>query len=159
MFDMDTESPRIPSAFPKSPAPLRSRPSASSSTLVTNPSPALAVPKASSAPGIVPGVPPLEPLIPYDVVDAPTQRLYAVGVFVLLQAWKGYDVGQLYAGDVDSVSELGFCIKWLLMDGCFFWFLPLLRIPWLTLSQSVTLGLIGAFSALDIILSLRYQVY
>jgi nucleoporin POM152 len=93
-----------------------------------------------------------------DVVDAPTQRLYAVLVFVILQAWKFYDIASLYAAEGDSITELGFCLKWLLLDGCFFWFLPLLRIPWLTFTPTFTLCAISSLSVLDIFLSLKYQI-
>lgn len=118
----------------------------------TNPKP------TDPSPSIVqtPATPP--PLIPEDVIDAPTQRLYAVAVFVLLQAWKFYDIARLYAADGDSISELWFCVKWLVLDGCFFGFLPILRIPWLHFAPMFTLCAIATFSVMDIFVSLKYQI-
>jgi nucleoporin POM152 len=49
-------------------------------------------------------------------------------------------------------------MKWLVLDACFFYLLPLLRIPWLCFNQAFTLGAIATFAALDIALCLKYNV-
>ena len=98
------------------------------------------------------------PLISFEIADAPTQRFYAVIIFLALQLWKLWDLTALYANEGDSVSELWFCMKWVALDGVFFWFLPVLRIPWLTFSQTFTLSAIAVFSLANILLSLKYFV-
>lgn len=166
---MGDETPRLPSSFPRSPSTVvRSRRhlpptphgrvpphrigdlAERSSTTDTKPNPPPDILQNPTGP--------LPPVIPLDAVDAPTQRLYAVGLFVLLQAWKFYDIAGIYTTDGDSISELWFCSKWLVLDGCFFWFLPLLRIPWLTFTPNFTLCTIAILSVFDIFLSLKYQV-
>lgn len=163
---MATGTPRLPSSYPETPAPsVRQRRAPSPVRQPQLPQPSFQARYAaasSTKPGTPPSVlqtpPPLQPLISTDVVDAPTQRLYAVAIFMLLQAWKLYDIARLYAAEGDSISELWFCMKWLVMDGCFFWFLPLLRIPWLTFTPTFTLIAIAALSVVDIIVSLKYQL-
>jgi nucleoporin POM152 len=164
---MSTGTPRLNSAFPETPVaapPLRQRRGNSPARVGSVKQPLFA-PKApttnpkptDSSPSIVQTSDP-PPLIPEDVIDAPTQRLYAVAVFVLLQAWKFYDIARLYAADGDSISELWFCVKWLVLDGCFFGFLPILRIPWINFNTMFTLCAIATFSVMDIFISLKYQL-
>jgi nucleoporin POM152 len=172
---MGDETPQLPSSFPRSPSaimrsrrPLPPSPtpqghalphSVGVSAMATASSLAVGSRSNVSPPSIIQtSTASLPPVIPLEAVDAPTQRLYAVGLFVLLQAWKFYDIARLYATDGDSISELWFCLKWLIIDGCFFWFLPLLRIPWLTFTPNFTLCTIAFLSVLDILLSLKYQV-
>ncbi|PWW80579.1 hypothetical protein C7212DRAFT_290383 [Tuber magnatum] len=171
---MSDETPRIPSSFPRSPATIRARRAPPSPSPPIRASPPRSVgatgsasvtstlatgPRTSAPPSIVQtGDVTLPPLISLDTLDAPTQRLYAVGFFVLLQAWKFYDIARLYTTDGDSISELWFCSKWLVLDGCFFWFLPLLRIPWLTFTPNFTLRTIAIFSVVDIFFSLKYEI-
>lgn len=160
---MDT--PRIPSSYPETPSELRQRRAPSPNRPGTVPQPSFqsryataANPKPKTPPSVLQAPLTLQPLISTDVVDAPTQRLYAVAIFILLQAWKLYDIARLYAAEGDSISELWFCMKWLVMDGCFFWFLPLLRIPWLTFTPTFTLFAIAILSVVDIVVSLKYQL-
>ena len=153
---MSDETPKIPASFPKSPATNRARrapPSPTPQARAPPPHSATAPPSLVQTRDVS-----LPPLVSLDTLDAPTQRLYAVGFFVLLQAWKFYDIARLYTIDGDSISELWFCSKWLVLDGCFFWFLPLLRIPWLTFTPNFTLRAIAIFSVVDIFLSLKYEI-
>lgn len=153
---MSDETPKIPASFPRSPAIARARRAPPSPTPPARASPPHS---ATTPPGLVQTRDvSLPPLVSLDTLDAPTQRLYAVGFFVLLQAWKFYDIARLYTTDGDSISELWFCSKWLVLDGCFFWFLPLLRIPWLTFTPNFTLRAIAIFSVVDIFLSLKYEI-
>jgi nucleoporin POM152 len=72
------------------------------------------------------------PIIPLNIIDAPTQRFYAFGVYVALLAWKFYD----WAGLVEENSEsFWLFLKWIAIDCVFLFGLPELRIPWLELSQ------------------------
>lgn len=72
------------------------------------------------------------PVIPLNILDAPTQRLYALGFYVALFAWKFYD----WAGVVEENTEsFWLFLKWIAIDCAFLFGLPELRIPWLELSQ------------------------
>lgn len=73
------------------------------------------------------------PVIPLTILDAPTQRLYALGVYVALFAWKLYDWGQVVEENTESFWLF---LKWIAIDCAFLFGLPELRIPWLELSQS-----------------------
>jgi len=71
-------------------------------------------------------------VIPLHVIEAPTQRFYALGVYVALLAWKFYD----WAGLVEENAEsFWLFLKWIAIDCVFLFGLPELRIPWLELSQ------------------------
>lgn len=92
-----------------------------------NPNPLPVAPQAGGAP---PTANP--PVIPLNILDAPTQRLYAVAVYAALLAWKFYD----WAGVVEEDTEsLWLFLKWVAIDCAFLFGLPELRIPWLELSQ------------------------
>ncbi|ODQ81437.1 hypothetical protein BABINDRAFT_159730 [Babjeviella inositovora NRRL Y-12698] len=74
--------------------------------------------------------------IPNNVIDAATQRLFVVSFFVLVQAYKLYDLVVLKAvvpvAGAYTNQQLGFVIKYFLLDGLFLWSLPVLNIPLLT---------------------------
>lgn len=73
------------------------------------------------------------PVIPLNVVDAPTQRFYACAIWVALVAWRFYDWIQVLE---DNGGSFYFFCKWIVFDFLFWFFLPSLRIPWLELSSS-----------------------
>ncbi|KAI9834245.1 MAG: hypothetical protein M1819_003083 [Sarea resinae] len=75
------------------------------------------------------------PLIPFDVIDAPSQRLYVLAFYFGLMAWRFYDYWRLVADDVDS---LWLFMKWAAIDGAFLYGLPAMRVPWLEWSTSTT---------------------
>ncbi|KAF4971980.1 hypothetical protein FZEAL_9698 [Fusarium zealandicum] len=75
-----------------------------------------------------------QPVIPLNVLDAPQQRLYAFGVYVLLWAWKLYDWLQVVE---DGETSWFLFLKWIFIDFAFLFGVPELRIPWLELSQPV----------------------
>jgi nucleoporin POM152 len=147
-----SETPNLKSGFPRTPAtqsrrrnqiespstngsPLSSRGGLSSSRASNKSSAALPL-----APENVPTNTNNEPVIPLTLLDAPQQRLYAVGVYVLLWAWKLYDWLQVIEdGDV----SWWLFIKWIFIDFAFLFAIPELRIPWLELSQT---AVISAFS-------------
>ncbi|KAL2263114.1 hypothetical protein VTK26DRAFT_8135 [Humicola hyalothermophila] len=72
------------------------------------------------------------PVIPLHILDAPTQRLYAVGFYLALSAWKFYDWAQVVEEETESFWLF---LKWIAIDCAFLFGLPELRIPWLELSQ------------------------
>ncbi|KAG0341413.1 hypothetical protein BG004_006039 [Podila humilis] len=69
--------------------------------------------------------------IPLDYCDGPTQRAYAVAVFVALQATKLYYFWQIPLLDY-AAGFFGF-ILWILVDAAFIFAMSYLRIPWLEL--------------------------
>ena len=76
------------------------------------------------------------PLISLDIIDAPTQRFYAVAIYIGLVAWKCYDWVQLLE---DNGESFWLFLKWIGLDFVFFFGLPEMRIPWLELSQPVVI--------------------
>ncbi|KAK9457687.1 hypothetical protein V1511DRAFT_181201 [Dipodascopsis uninucleata] len=91
------------------------------------------------------------PLIAEQYIDVGSQRLYAVSMFGLIQAWKIYDLMNLDHGSTED--ELSFAFKYLVVEGLYLWILPVFRIPWLTFSPSVTVAQIILCSIWTIFLS------
>ncbi|KAK0648810.1 hypothetical protein B0T16DRAFT_371410 [Cercophora newfieldiana] len=86
------------------------------------------------------------PVIPLHIVDAPTQRFYAFGLYVALLAWKFYD----WAGLVEENAEsFWLFLKWIAIDCVFLFGLPELRIPWLELSQPFVVVAFFAHAVFD----------
>jgi len=73
-------------------------------------------------------VPRAQPLIPTDILDAPTQRLYVAAVYGILIAWRLYDFSGLVE---DETESFWLFLKWVAIDSVFLYGLPGLRIPWL----------------------------
>ncbi|MCJ1311027.1 hypothetical protein MMC25_004697 [Agyrium rufum] len=93
-----------------------------------------------------------QPLIPSEILDPPTQRLYVVTFYLALVAWKSFDYLSLVTNEVDS---LWFFMKWSAIDGLFLFGLPGLRVPWLEWSPSASTILFLAHAILDAILMFR----
>lgn len=131
-------TPRLRSAYPLSPQKPASRDGRSlgdrtggspSKTLETNPLPD-----------------PNAPLVPFDLIDAPTQRLYVLALYGLLSAWRLWDFCYLESDDLDSTWKF---LKWVAIDGLLFVCLPGFKIPWLEWSFSTTLSAILLHVILD----------
>ncbi|KAK2612108.1 hypothetical protein QQS21_001838 [Conoideocrella luteorostrata] len=90
-----------------------------------------------------------EPVVPLTFLDAPQQRLYAFGVYVLLWAWKLYDWLQVIE---DGDSSWWLFLKWIFIDFAFLFGLPELRIPWLELSQFIVTTLFTGHIVLNYML-------
>ncbi|KAK3951579.1 hypothetical protein QBC32DRAFT_160459 [Pseudoneurospora amorphoporcata] len=86
------------------------------------------------------------PVIPLHVIDAPTQRLYAVAIYAALFAWKLYDWTQVVEENTESFWLF---LKWIALDLIFLFGLPELRIPWLELSQSFVVFAFVAHALVD----------
>lgn len=71
-----------------------------------------------------------ERLIPFDVVDAPTQRLYVVSFYGLLLTWKLYNAYYV-SGDLDATW---YFMQWCGTDAAFLIVLNWLQIPYLEYS-------------------------
>ena len=82
-----------------------------------------------------PSLRPDEPLIPSSVLDPPSQRFYVSSFYLALTAWRLYDYFKLISEGTDS---LWLFMKWVAIDGVFFYSLPELKIPWLTWSFTAT---------------------
>lgn len=78
------------------------------------------------------------PLIPLNIIDAPSQRFYAAAIYVALLAWRFYDWVQMLE---DNGSSFYFFSKWTLFDFIYLFTLPSLRIPWLELASPVVLAI------------------
>ena len=98
---------------------------------------------------------PNAPLIPFTVLDAPSQRLYISVVYVGLLALKFYNYYQLVSFQTDS---LWLFMKWVAMDGVFLFGLPGLRIPWLEWSSSTIIVIFLAHAGLNAFLMFRLSV-
>lgn len=98
---------------------------------------------------------PSEPFIPFDKVDAPTQRLYVAAFYVLLWGWRLYDWGNLQHEQTESFWLF---LKWLAIDGVFLWGMPGLRVPWLEWSTGTITALFSAHALMDWMLMFRIGV-
>ncbi|KAL1899115.1 hypothetical protein Sste5346_003037 [Sporothrix stenoceras] len=107
---------------------------------------AAAAAAGSAAPG---------PLIPLDIIDAPTQRFYAVALYIALIAWKCYDWVQLLEENGESFWLF---LKWIGLDFVFLFGLPEMRIPWLELSQPVAIFLFFCHVITDYLLMFNIGV-
>ncbi|OAA56959.1 nuclear envelope pore membrane protein [Niveomyces insectorum RCEF 264] len=101
------------------------------------------------AAGAAAGEEPSGPVISLDVIDAPTQRFYAVALYIGLMAWKGYDWVQLMD---DNAESFWLFLKWVGLDFLFLFGLPELRVPWLELSQPFVIFLFLCHAVTDYLL-------
>jgi nucleoporin POM152 len=95
-----------------------------------------------------------QPLISSNILDIGSQRAFVLALFVIIQAYKLYDL-ILFKNNLPISSFLGlgfmnqhfhFAIKYLFYESAFFYFLPELKIPSLTFSKPiVTLQIILFF--------------
>ncbi|KAK0611119.1 hypothetical protein B0T14DRAFT_440941 [Immersiella caudata] len=139
-------------AFPQTPvAPRRMAKTTPSSSHSNDHSPTTTSPPANPLPvapqqGARPASSASAPVIPLHIIDGPTQRFYAFGVYVALLAWKFYD----WAGLVEENSEsFWLFLKWIAIDCVFLFGLPELRIPWLELSQPFVVVAFFAHAVFD----------
>ncbi|KAI0068080.1 hypothetical protein BV25DRAFT_515842 [Artomyces pyxidatus] len=90
-------------------------------------------------------LPPRQPLIPEQLLDVPSQRLYALSFTLLLQSIKLFDFVQyLFSSDNSQTPHYG--KKWLLVDLMFCVILAQLRIPRLNYAKSiVVMQILGLF--------------
>ena len=137
------ETPRLRSAFPQTPQSdprpkiihdgLRRSFGSPNSPLFTNsqrPSPQVKQPISQS------NAPAKEAtLIPLNVVDAPSQRAYVGGLYLVLLAWKLSNYWHIF----DELDSTWFFLKWNVIDMLFLFGLPALHIPWLEWSYFTTL--------------------
>lgn len=79
-----------------------------------------------------------QPLVPVDLIDAPSQRLYVVALYILLNSWRVYESWNAS----DELDSTWLFLKWVTFDGVFLFGLQALRIPWLEWAFPTTLALL-----------------
>ncbi|KAK9479247.1 hypothetical protein V1514DRAFT_305271 [Lipomyces japonicus] len=138
----------LPSAFPPSPVvsnrsfPTPGRPPSTPAPFAPRRPPAISAPKPAEEIS--------KPLISEQYIDVGSQRFYALSLFALIQAWKLYDLTRLHGG---SDAELAFAFRYIVIEGLYFWALPVFKIPWLTFTPTITIFQIVVSSLITIVLS------
>ncbi|KAK2794976.1 hypothetical protein FQN52_006855 [Onygenales sp. PD_12] len=94
------------------------------------------------------------PLVPFNVVDAPSQRLYVVAFYMALNAWRIYE----YWTASDDFDSTWLFLKWVSIDGVFLFGLPALRIPWLEWAFSTTLAVFMVHAVANAFLMFRIPI-
>ncbi|KAF7939884.1 uncharacterized protein EAE98_000011 [Botrytis deweyae] len=92
------------------------------------------------------------PLIPVELIDAPSQRMYVTGLYGLLLVWRLYDWWQLVEDESESFPLF---MKWVMLDALFLYWVPKLRIPWLEWSQWTSHVAFGLHAIFDFVLMFR----
>lgn len=125
-----SETPRLRSAYPSTPASARQK-SSPAATSQSGKSQLPSVPQPTVSPSHSDSI----PVIPVTLVDAPSQRLYALAIYGLLTVWRLYDWWTVVEA-AESSTALFF--KWTLIDAVYCFGIPLLRIPWLEWSETTS---------------------
>ena len=94
------------------------------------------------------------PLIPFDIIDAPSQRLYVAAFYVALNAWRLYE----YWVSSEEGDATWLFLKWVLIDMICFFGLSVFRIPWLEWTFSSTLALFLLHAVANFFLMFRIPV-
>ena len=89
------------------------------------------------------------PLIPFDVLDGPSQRFSVAIAFASLVAWRLYDH---HLAQTEASEALWLFMKWIVIDSTFIFGLPRLRVPWLQWPPVVTYALFLGLATLDAML-------
>jgi nucleoporin POM152 len=147
-------TPRLGSSYPSTPDSVKRNPTSTgtpiSGTAVSKKEPSSA-PQSAMSPRVTNA-----PLIPLNLVDAPSQRLYVFAIYVALLGWRLYDWGKLVEDEADS---LWLFIKWVATDAVVFLYaLPALRIPWLEWSNPAIMSVFLVHAVLNGMLMFRIPV-
>ena len=142
--DAMSETPRLRSAYPASPrSSQNARPAVSSAASASHPfKGAPLTPNAATSDEET-------PLIPFEVLDGPSQRISVAAAFTSLILWRLYDRSSM---DPQASESFWLFLKWVAIDSCFVFGLPRLRVPWLQWSPSVTYIIFLVLASLDAIL-------
>ena len=145
------QTPRLRSAFPGTP-PSSARSSRTSQT----PNSTTRSPRVQDIRSLDP---PKDsengPRVPFETIDAPSQRLYAAAIYVLLVVWRSYDFFKLHQ---DQEESFWLFLKWIAIDSTFLFGLPSFRIPWLEWSPTTMTVLFMVHAVWDAILMFRIPV-
>lgn len=151
-------TPRLRSAFPTSPTPARHPRRSNLGNTSAVSSGRLESPKVKSVTPLPPqnAAPAVNsPVISFDTIDAPSQRLYAAAAYVALVFWRLYD---FYNLTLDESESLWLFMKWVSIDGVFLFGLPSMRIPWLEWSSATMMLLFAVHTLFNGILMFRIPV-
>lgn len=104
------------------------------------------------------------PLLSTEVLEASKQRRLALSVFMIIQAYKIYDLillksGLNVSGLLFNNSHFNFITKYFIIDSMFLYFLPLFKIPRLTFKKYIIVLQIILMASLTVILSMEYDFY
>lgn len=167
-----SDHPLLPSSFPETPrGPLRTprrsgRPDTFSSGFQRGPPltprPTFTPQKKSKAPTELKPAPSKAtapknkdaPFIPFDIIDAPSQRTYVVSFYIILNAWRLYE----HFTSSDSLDSTWLFLKWVTIDGVFLFGLPALRIPWLEWAFPTTLAVFLLHAVANIFLMFNIPI-
>lgn len=94
------------------------------------------------------------PLIPTQVVDAPSQRLYVAAIYIALGAWRIYDS----IGASNELDSTWLFLKWNFIDGVFLFGIQALRVPWLEWTFPTFLAIFLLHAAANVFLMFRIPV-
>ena len=142
-------TPRLRSAFPSTPQQSPSKRKEASLANGGAPAP----PKVASFEASSRSVD--GPLIPLNVLDAPSQRFYVAAFYIVLTAWRLFDYSLLVSNETDSPWQW---MKWTAIDGVVLSAIPSLRIPWLEWSTSSVTVLFLLHAVVNGILMFRIPV-
>lgn len=142
-------TPRLRSAFPST--PVSGQKQYDHDATFAGPQ----VPRSPMPPGTSLSTNAPTPMVPFTVVDAPSQRLYVALFYAALGIWRLYDFFGLVS---DEAESLWMFMKWLAIDSVFLYGLPELQIPWLQWSSSTTAILVILHSILNAFLMFRIPV-
>lgn len=148
-------TPRMRSAYPPTPRTAQRTPKPQ----IPEPRDASkARPSLSNLPDATPAAPAAalsNPVIPVNLVDAPSQRMYTLGLYGFLFVWRLYDWWALVEEDTHSFP---FFLKWCVIDTMFFFGVPYLRIPWLEWSEPMSMAASVAHIGLNAMFMFRIPV-
>lgn len=94
-------------------------------------------------------------MIPFNLVDAPSQRFYVAFFYLALLIWRLCDYYGLVSDETDSFRLF---MKWVVIDGVVLYGLPGLRIPWLQWSSTTMTMLFALHAIADYVLMFRVPV-
>ncbi|KZO96434.1 hypothetical protein CALVIDRAFT_473922, partial [Calocera viscosa TUFC12733] len=83
-----------------------------------------------------------KPLVPESWFDVASQRSYVIGVGVVLQSIKLFELLRHYVPQLSGSSLPWLLYKWSFVDAAYILLVPLLRIPWLTAPPSARVRLV-----------------
>ncbi|KAL8705544.1 MAG: hypothetical protein Q9201_001361 [Fulgogasparrea decipioides] len=98
---------------------------------------------------------PQAPLISFNLVDAPSQRLYIAFFYLGLTVWRLCDYYGLVSDEDDS---LWLFMKWVAIDSIFLYGLPGFKIPWLQWSSTTMTILFILHAIADAVLMFRIPI-
>lgn len=114
-----------------------------------------------------------KPVISESILDVDSQRLYVWAIFILVQAWKFYDLYLLHnlnLLDVSNTSEsdwlfdfgflhpkVSFIFKYFFLDSLLILIIPFLNIPKLSFTPTFSLFLLGIINFSTVLLTVSFS--